>query len=63
MTRVSLLIDANQIYSNTIITDLRHSPPYEIGKKETCPNNVVTLEKNIRFVYHMFKSLQHTLPG
>jgi hypothetical protein len=54
VTRVRLLIYTNYIYSDTIMTDLRPSPRYEFGKKETCPNNAVTLENNIRFVYHMF---------
>jgi hypothetical protein len=36
------------------MTDLRPSPEDEFEEKETCPNNVVTLEKCIRFVYHMF---------
>ena len=53
MTRVSLLIDTNHIYSDNIMTDLRHSPPYEFGKKETGPHNVGTLENIIIFVYHM----------
>jgi hypothetical protein len=62
VTRVSLLIDANQIYSNTIITDLRHLPPYEIGKRNLS-EQCCDIRKNILYLYIIcFKSLQHTLP-
>jgi len=33
VTRVSLLIDTNHIYSDTIMTVLRHLPEYEFGKR------------------------------
>ena len=45
------------------MTDLRHSPPYEFGKKETCPHNVVTLETLLYLYIICFKSLQRILPG
>jgi hypothetical protein len=33
VTRVSILVDTNHSYSDTMITVLRHSPEYEFGKK------------------------------
>ena len=34
VTKVSLLIDTNHIYSDIIMPDLRLPPPYKFGKKK-----------------------------
>jgi hypothetical protein len=46
VTRVSLLIDTDHIYSDPILQDLRPSPPYEFGKKRNLSEQFCDIRKH-----------------